>query len=964
MSDNAKKRKTPSPIAEDIQSVSLKVKGLEKDLSFYEKLEKYIEADNAEWLETLITDRIKSNLQEVTVDYDSVIIISRVAQILRWFTESIYGLRSRVYPGLKTENYLVKAIRGKYTNSVRILVKMLKVILIDGHELSDEMDNIIKEALIEATKLDSVTMFEDIFTAVKDRAGIIEVFKYACESSDPQPEIIARFAQLYLDNGDLPGIDYLASHKKTLEALQMFTNELKLNAEEDFHQNRIAEFMKQVFTTAVATGPSAVIYHAFKYFQDADEKTRASGTSLATAMIGSYQNILKLCGRRMYDVAQSLMSYTTTENRMIALRDFVARGNVDGVKFMLSLEPYFPLNFSLKFTDGKTVHQFALDRFNRNPTQHDRILDALFRNRLCKNNRYDSTEEGCMADGVMLDCLDPNGDILINVNSYDGQGWECQGPQMHTYKEENKLDPFTRDPISIVRVNDLIKRLFNVHYNKGKVFENDNTITPESRSKALKKVEQSRFPELAAKWKNDLETVLAAVKKNPQNLEFASDDMQKDRSVVMKAVRIRGRALQYTDYTFRNDREIVLTAIDREASNIRYASDDLTQDKEFGLILVSENPSILEFLHNELQNDKDIVLAALHSKEPSNRTVYNHPQIKSPELLRDKEIVLAIIQKGWNPLILKDVGQTLQDDKEVVMAAIKMNKYNHSIFKYASDNLKDDREVVLAAIENDREALDSASEKLKHDRDIVLKAVKSNGSALSTVGDEFKNDREIVVAAVENWQHAIQYSSQELQNDRDLGLMAVQKNGYALMSMSEKLKNDKEIVMAAMKDIGRLEHASDALKNDKEVVMEAVKTCGHNLEFASDTLRNDKEVVLTALNGNHEDEFYLPLKYASEELKNDEDVALTAVKLDGLALKHVGTRLKNKKNIVLAAVREDGSALQYTTSFEMKDDEEIVRAAIQNNHHQYVLGYASERLQKKIEEEEEVDDSDDSDSDV
>lgn len=959
MTDNARKRKSPSSIPEDMQSVSLKVKGLEKDLSFYEKLEKYIEADNAEWLETLITDRIKSSLQEATVDYDSVSIISRVAQILRWFTDSIYGLPSRVYPGVKTENYLVKAIRGKYTNSVRILVKTLKVIIIDGHELSDEMNNIIKEALIEATKLDNVTMFEDIFTVVKDRAGIIKVFEYAYKSSDPQPEIIARFAQLYLDNGDLPGIDYLASHKKTLEALQMFTNELKLNAEEDFHQNRIGDFMKQVFTTAVATGPSAVIYHALKYFQDADEKTRASGTSLATAMIGSYQNIIKLCERRMYDVAQSLMPYTTTENRMVALRDFVARGNLDGVKFMLSLEPYFPLNFSFKFTDGKTVHQFALDR---NPTQYPRILDALFRNRLCKNNRYDSAEEGCMADSVMLDCLDPNGDILINVNSYNGQGWECQGPQLYTYKEENKEDPFTRDPISIVRVNDLIKRLFKVHYNKGKVFENDNTITPESRAKALKKVEQSKFPELAAKWKNDLETVLAAVKNSAQNLQFASDDMQKDRSVVMQAVRKWGRALQYTDYTFRNDREIVLTAIRDEACNIRYASDDLTQDKEFGLISVSENPTILNFLHDELQNDKDIVLAALHSEKS---VLAFHPRIKSPELLRDKEVVLTIIQKGWDPLILKDVGQTLQDDKEVVMAALKMNKY-HSIFKYASDNLKDDKEVVLAAIENDSDALESASEKLKHDRDIVLKAVKRHGSTLSILGDEFKNDREIVVAAVNNWGHAIQYSSQELQNDRDLGLMAVQNNGHALSSMSEKLKNDKDIVMTAMKNYGNLEDASDALKNDKEVVMEAVKMSPFNLKFASDILRNDKEVVLTALKeAPNEEEDYLIIKYASEELKNDEEVALAAVERNGVALDYVGTRLKNQKNIVLAAVQEDAMALKYTT-IEMKDDEEIVRAAISTQDHNYydILGYASERLQKKIKEEEEVDGSDDSDSDV
>ena len=85
--------------------------------------------------------------------------------------------------------------------------------------------------------------------------------------------------------------------------------------------------------------------------------------------------------------------------------------------------------------------------------------------------------------------------------------------------------------------------------------------------------------------KKDREIVLAAVMQNGWALEHASDDLKNDREIVLAAVNSdcpgRGKALRYASWDLKNDRAIVLAAIKQNARALDYASPSLRNNAEF-----------------------------------------------------------------------------------------------------------------------------------------------------------------------------------------------------------------------------------------------------------------------------------------------------------------------------------------------------------------------------------------------
>ena len=73
-------------------------------------------------------------------------------------------------------------------------------------------------------------------------------------------------------------------------------------------------------------------------------------------------------------------------------------------------------------------------------------------------------------------------------------------------------------------------------------------------------------------------------------------------------------------------------------------------------------------------------------------------------------------------------------------------------------------------------ALEYASEKLQNDKEIVLAAVKQSGYALKYAANEFKNDKNVVLAAVKQNGDALEFAP-ELQGDRDVAFAAIWQGG-------------------------------------------------------------------------------------------------------------------------------------------------------------------------------------------
>jgi len=130
----------------------------------------------------------------------------------------------------------------------------------------------------------------------------------------------------------------------------------------------------------------------------------------------------------------------------------------------------------------------------------------------------------------------------------------------------------------------------------------------ESRKKeALLAVEYfGGYLEMFPEFQNDRDVVITAVK-NTEALKLAHSDQQKDKNVVMIAVKAHGHNLRSAHKDLRNDKEVVLQAVRRNGMALLHASDKLKGDEEVAYAAARQNQYSLRYASNELRGDGEFL---------------------------------------------------------------------------------------------------------------------------------------------------------------------------------------------------------------------------------------------------------------------------------------------------------------------------------------------------------------------
>ncbi|KAG2393721.1 hypothetical protein C9374_007252 [Naegleria lovaniensis] len=356
--------------------------------------------------------------------------------------------------------------------------------------------------------------------------------------------------------------------------------------------------------------------------------------------------------------------------------------------------------------------------------------------------------------------------------------------------------------------------------------------------------------------------VLEKSKQKSSTLKYATEELKKNKEIVIEAVKQNGSTLIHAAEELKKDKEIVLEAVKQNGSALEYAAEELKKDKQFILEAVKQKSSTLIYAAEELKKDKEIVFEAV--KQDGTALEY-----AAEELKKDKQFILEVVKQDG--VALGYAAEELKKDKEIVFEAVKRNGIS---LEYAAKELKKDKEIVFEAVKQDGTALEYAAEELKKDKEIVLEAMKQNSYALMYAAEELKKDKQFILEVVKQDGIALGYAVEELKNDREIVLEAVKQNGSALMYAAEELKKDREIVFEAVNQDGTaLEYAAERFKKDKEIIFKAVKQNGLALEYASERFKKDNILVLEAVKQNG-----FALIHAAEELKKDKDVVFEAVK--------------------------------------------------------------------------------------
>ncbi len=493
------------------------------------------------------------------------------------------------------------------------------------------------------------------------------------------------------------------------------------------------------------------------------------------------------------------------------------------------------------------------------------------------------------------------------------------------------------------------------------------------------------------KYQNDNDIIIAAGLRNPNEIEYlknqpsihnkkdmlellkkgaslklASDKLRDDKELVLTAISISAKNIEYASKRLKNNKEIMLIVFKKDPDQIKYstlqfknATQQLRNNKQFILKLVSIDGDTLDYASKHLKKDRQVVLAAIKQYIYALR-------FADKSFKKDRETISLAVTKEGRTLQFAD--DSLKNDKQIVMAAIKQDGY---ALKYASKALRADRDMVLEAVKNNQNgySLENTSKALRADREVVLEAVKNNPDVLNYTSKALKADRDIVLEAVKHYGSALQYAEEVMTKDKDIVLAAIKNDPDSIQYAHKSLFSNREFVLAALNAIKKpkiiinLPFASASpLKNDPDIVLQLVKINGLALQFANPTLQKDPQIVAAAIKQN-----ILALKYAGEPIRQnrqwildfikksgslprwinkkflkDKALLLATVKIDGMALRYADNSLKKDREVVLTAVKQEAEAFQYADK-DLLDNKSVVLDAIKLNGRAYY--FASKRLQ-------------------
>lgn len=384
--------------------------------------------------------------------------------------------------------------------------------------------------------------------------------------------------------------------------------------------------------------------------------------------------------------------------------------------------------------------------------------------------------------------------------------------------------------------------------------------------------------------------------------------------------------------TLRGDKQVIMAIIPKHCSVVECMRDYLRDDDEIFETVLSSNSMlpqyVLQHFSDRIRSDRTLMLQLCACRNGISSLAF-----VSSDLRNNKEFMLEAIKVSYsnatqrsrkgsdtsvscnNSQILRYASQRLQDDHDVVLAAVKKSGLN---LKYASYNLRRDFTIAMAAIEENGEAFryclpGQAKDRLLSDRDLVLSRIIKNApnhAILRMCLEQFKMDKEIVLETLVSgidWSLIPWY----LQNSRDFVKVAVSRNPRLYLQLPESLRKDVEIASVAIK----------GEKVDDGVLLEVIEQCPR-LVF-------DRDFMLTIAKCRRIDELNETIKFSPISIRGDKEIMLEAIEKSPNAYKFCSEELSMDRDIVLTTVKSSPGYLYRVPESFLLENPDVVICAIE-----------------------------------
>ena len=181
--------------------------------------------------------------------------------------------------------------------------------------------------------------------------------------------------------------------------------------------------------------------------------------------------------------------------------------------------------------------------------------------------------------------------------------------------------------------------------------------------------------------------------------------------------------LRFAPLSIRNDKELMLVAIQNDYYAFEHCSDELQRDKD---IVMRAIPSMLYHVHDDFQQENpDVVIAAIELADKSDLwSVYDDVHY---ELWENRDVAKAWLTKGGDWLE-DDFPESFCEDEELMLLVAK---HNASELKNAHARLRADKDFMMKAVAEDGRLIKIVDdEELREDYELVLVAFAKDHRAI------------------------------------------------------------------------------------------------------------------------------------------------------------------------------------------------------------------------------------------
>ena len=400
------------------------------------------------------------------------------------------------------------------------------------------------------------------------------------------------------------------------------------------------------------------------------------------------------------------------------------------------------------------------------------------------------------------------------------------------------------------------------------------------------------------RYRDDEEVVLACVKVNGLNLQWASPRLRNTKDVVMAAVTQNGCAVRWASRRLKHVQAIAEAGVSTSSHLITALPTKVRRRKELMLRAISRDPKVFQFVAPCLQRDTDFVRRVFDCIESFSR--YDPKQAQcflkvlshaKPEAL---DACLELVKKATvkYPALLMNVPHDMKHYDDVVMEVVGANSM---ALKYASKNAQANPDIVRKSLEGDlravlyarQPALDTLHDTLLERLDSLV--LHQRFALYCFLLKEMPVECKIYASLLTRAAHSRRYNT---------------RGAYCFPRYQTPTQvTDLVDVLRWVPDLAQQCHITlivnlivdqQSFAIDVDVLIRLMPSMPRTVKLR-----------LLRQNG-------LALKYLAVD-KDNVDLALEAVSQNGLALEHVSSRLKCCGRVVWTAVMQCADAFRHAS---------------------------------------------------